>query len=508
MKYYLKDKNGTVHTESQNSFKMAFKHHHIIDKTTDEGGIAGYFNISYPNEGHNEHLGIWSFGIPAINDVYETNASTYWRTRATNNFITPIDLVVNDNDLIHKSNIKNKIIIKYDTKTNEIPTGWELYTQTSEEHSRNGILTLKNIYDNNNNSYCVGYLINMNEQSSSSHWTWGYAENYQVNTKAAHTVYNKNNKYYQEHTFSNSEKYKTNYFTIKKSDWNNYTKIRIRVRLVFNNFYNSSDPEHALGKIKNAPSGGVSEYLRPVILVARTSNNTELSDTQDFGLKSDGTREYHGLSFLYGDNKKDTFCSLDDATETRENRGRLNPYKDFMTYEHLSEENYYYTYTYTPYTTLGGTPTRIYEISKDDVYNYLNMDNPPFRIMTFDDYNNTDLQTDIHRGIDIKDLNTYLAPKLGNDWYKKTLDKSTNITYPIKIKEGWWYEYKNTSNIMITKYSYSDTNSFYADGYYDINVSELKDYLHICFPYITTCGGSGYTYSLYSFLEMSVEGVN
>ena len=37
MKYYLKDKNGTVHTESQNSFKMAFKHHHKKDDTTADG---------------------------------------------------------------------------------------------------------------------------------------------------------------------------------------------------------------------------------------------------------------------------------------------------------------------------------------------------------------------------------------------------------------------------------------------------------------------------------------
>lgn len=505
MKYYLKDKNGTVHTESQNSFKMAFKHHHIIDKTTDKGGPANYFSISYPNEGHNEHLGLWSFGIPAINDVYVGSSNTYWRNRATNNIITPYDIVVNDNDLIRKSNIKNKIIIKYDTKVNEMLTGLELYTQTSEEHSRNGILTLKNIQDNSN-TYKMGNILNINEQSSPSHWSWGNAENYQVNARAAHTVYN-NNKYYQEHTFSNDEHYNTNYFTIKKSDWKNYTKIRIRVRFVYNNFYySSSNPENDIGKIKDSPTGGISYYRRPVILIARTSNNTELTDLNDFGLKSDDTREFHGLSFLYGDNKKDTFCSLDDMTTTRENRGRTHDYKDFMTYEHLSEENYYYTYNYTPYTTKGGTPTRIYEISRDEVYNYLNLDNPPFRIMTFDDYNNTDLGTNITRGVDIKDLNTYLTPILGDEWYKKALDK-TNLTYPIKFSEGWWYDYENSEHITMTEYSYSDSYCFYADGYYDINVSELKDYLHICFPYISTCGGSTFTYSLYSFLEMSIEGV-
>ena len=508
MKYYLKDKNGTVHTESQNSFKMAFKHHHMIDKTTDKGGPANYCSISYPNEGHNEHLGQWSFGIPAINDVYEDSSNTYWRTRATNNIITPTDIVVNDNDLIRKSNIKNKIIIKYDTKVNEMPTGWELFSQTSEEHSRNGILTLRNIQDYNYNTFKMGNILNINEQSSPSHWSWGNAENYQVNARAAHSVYN-NNKYYQEHSFSNNDSYKTDYFTIKKSDWQNYIKIRIRVRFVYNNFYySSSNPENDIGKIKDSPTGGISYYRRPVILIARTSNNTELTDLNDFGLKSDGTREYHGLSFLYGDNKKDTFCSLDDMTTTRENRGRTDTYKDFMIYEHLSEENYYYTYNYTPNTEKSETPTRIYEISKDEVYNYLNLDNPPFRIMTFDDYNNTDLRTNITRGVDIKDLNTYLTPILGDDWYKKALDESNWINYPLKFKEGWWYDYENSEHITMTEYSYSDSFSFLADGYYDINVSELKDYLHICFPYISTCGGSTFTYSLYSFLEMSIEGVN
>lgn len=89
--------------------------------------------------------------------------------------------------------------------------------------------------------------------------------------------------------------------------------------------------------------------------------------------------------------------------------------------------------------------------------------------------------------------NTFKNATGDEDWFERAID-TQNITFP------YTFQYSD---------AYNTCYSFMVEGYYDIPINKLKDYLHIFAPLISGGGTrTNVNYFVYSDLEMSVEGVN
>ena len=486
MKYYLKDKNGIVHTESQNSFKMAFKHHHKKDETTAEGyfGHVLIQGFRFKNPSNPEQyfsLGTWSLGVPSIHRKLYGNSYVQWSMCSNSYFVTNQNLMIGTQDIFKNRDVSNDIIIKYNTNSDKIPSGYEL--QSSQYGEQNNLLTLFNIVQHNNKKN-INKLLVLKEDEGQE-WTWGYGDNRQVHDLVSHSVYNKSNKTYTENVLSFDSSTEYNYFTIKKSDWLGKTKIRIRVKMLVNALETGSQnvtAEDQLGNLGDTYTFATPTY-KPIHIVARTSNNTQITE-EDFDSIS------MGLMFLNGDSKGDTFTSVDTTKTNKGERTRADDCKDYLNYEQLTPTNYYYTYSHKPYDNS-------FVITKEEMLNYINDPNPRFNIIIQQDETKQIGETTVNlvRDTDIKNLDSTFKNATGyNDWFERTINDS--------FSDGFFpYTAPETNN-----YNYCD--SYAVEGYYDIDISKVKDYLHIFFPFITTHGSTGYPYVVISNLEMSVEGVN
>jgi len=499
MKYYLKDKNGIVHTESQNSFKMAFKFTHTKDEVTDYNhGPEDIKDVYYKN-GDNEQiwLGTWNIGsrkMYKLRSEYDSQNQrlTKWVATPTTNIITPEEIIINNSNLITKRNIKDDIIIKYNTDYTKVAP-FNVMSPTPGYGYNNNLLTYGCINKpiGINNEKNIQNLVEIFEDEHD--YSWNYANNYQIYNRDSYTQHNASNKTFTVNTVDWSavggRQYKADYFTIKKSDWNKNgnTKIRIRVKMTQTvvSYGDNITPQELMGTIGSEYDFGTS-YI-PFIIVARTNNTTTLTDDDREIAKSN--ENLYGLMFCNGSSKQDTFVSYDDKNG-RANRTHpaSQSYKDFINYVQYTPD-YYYTYSYTPNSTY----TCTYTI--DDYYDYFNNPNSDMSLILYRDL--TINGTTYNSGTEIRDLYNVFKELTGDEnWYRTIYNsESEHISFPREMNECYTY-------------SYSD--SFYIEGCYDINISEIKDYLHICAPYVCTQAINSMTdeNKCITFLEMSIEGVN
>lgn len=499
MKYYLKDKNGTVHTESQNSFKMAFKFTHTKDDVTDYShGPDSIGDVNYKNGDEQIYLGTWNIGSRKMYKTiggYDSQSQynwTEWVATPTTNIVTPEEIIINNTNLVTKRNIKDDIIIKYNTD----------YTKVAPTN------VMGTNYGYNNNLLTYGCIARPNGTTSDkhignfveiyfggSHYAWNYAKNFQIYNRDSYTLHNSSNKTFTVNTVNwsgiSSRRYLADYFTIKKSDWNKNgnTKIRIRVKMTQSttNYSDNITPQSLMGTIGSEYNFGTS-YI-PFIIVARTNDTTTLTEAdRDTEIKDNGTSIY-GLMFCNGSSKQDTFVSYDDK-KGRANRTHPNSesYKDFINYVQYTPD-YYYTYSYTPNSTYTCTYTL------DDYYDYFNNPNSDMSLILYRDL--TINGTTYNSGTEIRDLYNVFKDLTGDEnWYRTIYDSETGIAGFVKFPKN-----------MKECYTYSYSDSFYIEGYYDINLSEMKEYLHICAPYVCTQATQTDENKCITFLEMSIEGV-
>ena len=500
MKYYLKDKNGTVHTEIQNSFKMAFKFTHTKDEVTEYShGYDTIGNVNYKNgDSEQIYLGTWNLGSRKMYKTiggYDSQSQwnwTEWVATPTTNIITPEEIIINNTNLVTKRNINDDIIIKYNTDYTKIAP-INVMTPGSNYGYNNNLLTYGCITRPNNttNEKHIGNFVEIyvNEHN----YAWNYAKNYQIYNRDSYTLHNSSNKTFTVNTVNwsgiSSRKYLSDYFTIKKSDWNKNgnTKIRIRVKMTQSIAGDTnSTPQNLMGTIGTEYDFGTS-YI-PFIIVARTNNTTTLTDA-DRDIENSNEHMY-GLMFCNGSSKQDTFVSYDDKNG-RANRTHPSnqSYKDLINYVQYTPD-YYYTYSYTPQSTYTCTYT------VDDYYDYFNNPNSDMSLILYKDL--TINGTTYNSGTEIRDLYNVFKELTGDEnWYRTIYDSETGIDGFVKFPKN-----------MKECYTYSCSDSFYIEGYYDINISEIKDYLHICAPYVCTHAGEFVENKCITFLEMSIEGVN
>lgn len=486
MKYYLKDKNGTVHTESQNSFKMAFKHHHKKDDTTADGYythvyITGFHFKNPSNPAQYFSLGTWSLGVPAIHRKLYGETWVQWDMCSNSYFITNQNLMFGTQDIFKNRDVSNDIIIRYNTNSDKIPSGYEL--MFSQYGVQNHLLNWYNIVQTNYNKN-INKLLVLKEDEGQE-WTWGYGDNEQANGLVSHSVYNKSNKTYIENEITLNSGGEYNYFTIKKSDWSGKSKIRIRVKMLVNAMETGSQnisAEDQLGNLGDTYTFSSPKY-KPIHIVARTSDNEQITES-DFDSVS------MGLMFLNGDSKGDTFTSVDTTKTNKAERTRGDSCKDYLNYEPLTPTSNYYTYSYKPYDNP-------YIITKEEMLNYINDPNPRFNLMIQSDVTQQIGETSVTltHDTDIKNLDSTFKNATGcNDWFERAVDETFGDDFfPYRVPETSYYNY---------------CDSYAVECYYDIDISKVKNYLHIFFPFVTTHGNNGYTYVVISNLEMSVEGVN
>lgn len=497
MKYYLKDKNGIVHTESnEHKFKLALEYKFRKDdneNTITYGPGGGILGMKYPfnNEEGSIFLGVWNIGLPKIHKLHEDTATTsYWAKVSNSHILKTNDILIGKNSLISNRDISNDIIIKYNTNFDKIPTGGEL-DRNSEYGVQNNILTLQNLYTAPPVSQNTYNLIKYTDGELIT----GPACCWQVSNKISHTTTNLTNKYYRENTISfdgGAGQHPTDYFTIDVSnDWKNYSKIRIRIKMMVNIQISDEnlDFNSIFGDIKNHTNSGFNTP-KPFIIIARTTNNSTLTEEND----TDTT--YGGIMFYNGSTKGDTITSFEENDYKNNRSNRTYDYStqnlvDIINYVPYSE-NVYYSYIYSP-----KVGDEYYTITKEEIENYLQTSNPRFSIICESDYNKDDFV--ITHGKDIKELDdVYKNFTHDQNWYKTAL----NFSNP--------FVNENDECHLTETLRFSCCNNVYIEGYLDINVSELKKYLHICFPYLF------YTYNkmelikttTISDLEMSVEGVN
>ena len=500
MKYYLKDKNGIVHTESnEHKFKLALKYKHKKNEQENfaQYGLGGKVGgLQYPadNQYGSITMGTWNIGYPEIHRKYVNNTEAYWAQVSNSNIICYEDILIGNTNLISNRDISNDIIIKYNTNFNKIAT----YDEMINDYNfglNNKVLTynyLRNIDPKTQNTfnlidYKPGGLLNDT-----------FANCWQVADKITHNTTNLSNKYYTENTVSftgGAGTHKMDYFTIDvTNDWNTYSKIRLRVKLLVNIQTNNSaviDVNEMFGDIKNHTN--INEYKsKPFIIVARTTNDATLSN------ETDRDTVEGGLMFYNGSTKGDTITSYDEESCKDDRNNRTYDYTtqklvDLNTYVSYSD-NVYYTYNYRP------GETKKYYVTRDEIYNYLKTPNPRFNLMIGSSSNYGELE--LTAGTDIKDLDESFKTYTSGDenWYETTLNKFN----PFKDSDD---EYKYTFS---ESYYGSDCYNIFVEGYFDIKVSELKRYLHIGFPFITGLYGNAdlYNTTTVSNLEMSVEGVN
>ena len=500
MKYYLKDKNGTVHTESQNSFKLAFKYTHSKDENLTNRGPNAIGSIKYKKNEEEIYLGTWSIGSKNLDKIVRFEGTTpyvEWAIVPTSNIITPAEIIINDYNLITKRNIKDDIIIKYNSDYTKVAP-FNVMTNTQYYGYNNNLLTYGNITRGNGTASNEKNMNNFVEIFENQHnYMWNKAKNFQIFNRDSYTQHNSSNKTFTVNTVTWSaaagRQYKADYFTIKKSDWNKNgnTKIRVRVKMtqtVINTGQSHSfTPKDLMGTIGSEYDFGTS-YI-PFIIVARTNNTTTLTDAdRDLVGEYEGQPLYYGLMFCNGSTKQDTFVSYDDKNG-RANRTHPanNSYKDFINYVQHTPD-YYYTYSYTPNSTYICTYTI------DDYYNYFNNPNSDMSIILYSDL--TINGTTYNCGTEIRDLYNVFKELTGDENWYKTLFETGDLS-----------SFGNFPKTLSECYDYSYCDSFYIEGYYDINISEIKDYLHICAPYVATKEGDNAEYICIPYLEMSIEGV-
>ena len=499
MKYYLKDKNGTVHTESnEHKFKLALKYKHQKNEQENfaQYGVGGKTaGLTYPadNQYGSITMGTWNIGYPEIHRKYVHSNNAYWALVSNSNIICYEDILIGNTNLISNRDISKDIIIKYNTNFNKIATCDEMKNDFSFGVNNN-VLTynyLRNVDPTTRNTF------NLINYMPTGTLTDTLANCWQVANKITHTTTNLSNKSYTENTVTftgGAGTHTFDYFTIDvTNDWKTYSKIRLRVKLLVNIQTDNSaviNVNDMFGEIKNHTNVGFNT-AKPFIIVARTTNDATLND------ETDRDTDVGGLMFYSGSTKGDTITSFDEESCKDNRNNRTYDYTsqklvDLNTYVSYSDD-VYYTYNYRPFETK-------YFVTRDEIYNYLNTPNPRFNIMINSDYNGGGLV--LTAGTDIKDLDeTFKTYTSGDEnWYETTLNKNN----PFKDSDD---EYKCTFNESSNG---SDCYNIFVEGYFDIKVSELKRYLHIGFPFITGLYSDSdkYNTTTVSNLEMSVEGVN
>lgn len=495
MKYYLKDKNGIVHTESnEHKFKLALEFNHKKDKSENFYTTGPVYNgrFGYTKTGEQPitySFGYWSMGVPDIHRKKYGTTDVEWFKCSNSNYITNKNIIIGTHDLIKNRDISNDIIIKYNTNNDKFASNCEMSTFGYDIN--NNLMSWYNLQTSNdcNMNNLITFAVD-----EAQHWTWGYDNNNQPQSdKFEHSVYNSKNKYFVEHKFQSkptgngSVGGNYDYFTIKKSDWSSYSKIRIRIKMMMNLFETSENPrtpENEWGTLGDVYSfQDISTHNKPFNIVARTTNNDSLNES-DYDKDSLGY-----LMFFNGDDTRgDTFSSIDTTKENKVERKFNDDCKDYIVYEQLTP-TYYYTHHHADSET---TIT----ITRDELINYINDPNPKINIIVREDEQLQigDTVVNVVRDTDIKNLANIFKNATGDeDWFERAID-AQNFTFP------YTFPYSSGFNTCY---------SFMVEGYYDIPINKLKDYLHIFAPIISGGGTrTNVNYFVYSDLEMSIEGVN